>query len=98
MHVFQLNDARKRAKTKFEAAKLEYENAKAELRKQKKSILDIFKELDSDEVSSKSEKWNQATIQVNREITKLFEDGWVRYDLGRLIEPFGQLSFNVRLT
>jgi len=54
--VFQLNDARKRAKTKFEAAKLEYENAKAELRKQKKSILDIFKELDSDEVSSKSEK------------------------------------------
>ena len=54
--MFKLNDARKRAKTKFEAARLEYENARAELNKHKSSVLEMFKEIDSDEVSARSEK------------------------------------------
>ena len=33
MQIFYLNDARKRAKTDYEAAKLAYENAKSELKK-----------------------------------------------------------------
>ena len=33
MQIFYLNDARKRAKTVYEAAKLAYENAKSELKK-----------------------------------------------------------------
>jgi len=53
--VFKLNDERKRAKTKFEAARLEFENAKAALNKRKSQILKMFKDIDSDEVSSKSE-------------------------------------------
>jgi len=54
--VFKLNDDRKRAKTKFEAARLEFENAKAALNKRKSQLLEMFKDIDSDEVSSKSGK------------------------------------------
>ena len=49
--MFKLNDERKRAKTKFEAARLEYENAKAALNKKKVQILEMFKDIDSDEIS-----------------------------------------------
>ena len=51
MEIFKLNDARKRAKTKLEAARLDYENAKDNLNKRKGVIMEIFKEIDSDEVS-----------------------------------------------
>ena len=49
--MFKLNDESKRAKTKFVAARLEYENAKAALNKKKSQILEMFKDMDSDEVS-----------------------------------------------
>jgi hypothetical protein len=52
--VFRLNDERKRAKTKFEAARLEFENARAALNTKKYLIMDMFKEIDSDEVSQRS--------------------------------------------
>ena len=82
--MFKLNDARKRAKTKFEAARLEYENAKAELNKHKSSILEMFKEIDSDEVSAKSEKWNPTTIQDLSETIELLDYTWVRLKASRL--------------
>jgi len=65
--VFKLNDDRKRAKTKFEAARLEFENAKAALNKRKSQLLEMFKDIDSDEVSSKSGKWSLTTIQDHKE-------------------------------
>ena len=82
--IFRLNDARKRAKTKFEAARLEYKNAMAELNKHKSTILDMFKELDSDEVSAKSEKWNPTTIQDLSETIELLDYTWVRLKASRL--------------
>ena len=42
MRVFKLNEVKKRAKTKFEAARLEYENAKAELKKEQSFIYEVF--------------------------------------------------------
>ena len=52
--MLRLNDERKRAKTKFEAARLEFENAKAALNTKKYLMLDMFKEIDSDDVSQRS--------------------------------------------
>ena len=65
--VLKLNDERKRAKTKFLAAKLEYENAKTALNKKKSQILEMFKDMDSDEISSRSDKWKTTTIEENKE-------------------------------
>ena len=65
--MFRLNDERKRAKTKFEAARLEFENARAALNTKKYLIMDIFKEIDSDDVSQRSSNWNKATTEYNKE-------------------------------
>lgn len=65
--MFKLNDERKRAKNRFEAARLEFENAKDALKKKKSQILEMFKDIDSDGVSSKSSKWYSATIEDKTE-------------------------------